>query len=84
MKEEQKELNVLFEDIKDKMGITSFEHITNYMVTIWQKMSDLLESRRKWRKRALKAELELKDMNKMAIVSNCDDVYKAIMEDNKK
>ena len=59
MDDELRKIDKEFQEIKDKMGIRSYEVITAYCSTLWRKIEDLIEGRNKWREKALKFKFEL-------------------------
>jgi hypothetical protein len=64
MNEELKTLEKEFKEIRDSLGISAFERLSDYYFTLWRKIEDLLSSRTRWRERAVKAELTLKELKR--------------------
>lgn len=46
-----KELLKEFEEIKEKMGINSYDYIISYYYTLIRKIEDLTKSRDKWKEK---------------------------------
>jgi hypothetical protein len=61
-KEELKVIDKLFNEFERTHGMKVYEALKAVMSKLYQKIDDLLESRAKWRERAISSEIQVKEL----------------------